>query len=111
MTDPKFRYAVLPVADVAASAAFYGALGCHEKGRDGERWSEVRSDYVAISLCGPGDMKRPPGPAFAVMVDDLAATVARLTELGGVVETPASGPMAMVKDPDGNLVMLVEPTS
>ncbi|MEW2504035.1 VOC family protein [Amycolatopsis sp. NPDC047767] len=101
------RFCVLPVSDVATSRAFYAALGCVERGVDGDRWAGVSSDHVALSLCGPADTKRPAQPAFAVLVDDLPAALAQALAAGGRT-LPGDDGHVRLTDPDGNHVMLIE---
>jgi len=90
MSGNTVRFCVLPVSDVAASAAFYAALGCAERGVDGDRWAGLASEYVALSLCGPTDPRRPARPAFAVVVDDVPA--ARWRRPSRPVGGPCPGP-------------------
>ncbi|WP_439378845.1 VOC family protein [Amycolatopsis lexingtonensis] len=108
MSGNTLRFCVLPVSDVAASAAFYAALGCAERGVDGDRWAGLASEYVALSLCGPADPKRPSRPAFAVMVDDVPAALAEAIEAGGRALPGTEGGGVQLTDPDGNHIMLVE---
>ncbi|GAA3800877.1 MULTISPECIES: VOC family protein [Amycolatopsis] len=108
MSGKSVRFCVLPVSDVAASAAFYAALGCTERGVDGNRWAGLASEYVALSLCGPADPKRPSRPAFAVVVDDVPAALAEALEAGGRVLSGTEGADVQLTDPDGNHVMLIE---
>src|SRR3569833_3081731 len=101
MSGNTLRFCVLPASDVAASAAFYAALGCAERGVDGDRWAGLASEYVALSLCGPTDPKRPSRPAFAVVVDDVPAALAEALEAGGPALPGTEGGGALPPSPAG----------
>lgn len=103
--EPLLRYAVLPVGDVTTSLHFYRTLGCELAGRDGDAWAGVRSQHVALSLCGPTDARRPSLPALAVTTTDPARLGLRLSDAGGAVLASRDGHM-LIADPDGHLVML-----
>jgi lactoylglutathione lyase len=117
---PSFR-----VSELAASLAFYAALGYGEAGR-----LDVGGSTTLIMLSFPGEqvvslelVHRPGddpvriGTGFShlgVQVDDLAAAIARLTRAGlepGPVERPGGpdGPRtSWVVDPDGYRIELVQ---
>ncbi|MFI5610297.1 VOC family protein [Amycolatopsis sp. NPDC051903] len=102
------RFCVLPVSEVAGSAAFYRALGCVERGADGDRWAGLASEHVALSLCGPADPKRPSRPAFAVLVDDVEAALAQALAAGGRALPEGEAGGVQLTDPDGNHIMLIQ---
>src|SRR3569833_2437875 len=101
MSGNTLRFCVLPVSDVAASAAFYAARGCAERGVDGDRWAGLASEYVALSLCGPTDPKRPSRPAFAVVVNNVPAALAEALEAGGRALPGTEGGGVQLADPGG----------
>jgi lactoylglutathione lyase len=117
---PSFR-----VSDLAASLAFYGALGYGEVGRVEIAGSTTlvmlkfpAEQIVSLELaCQPAGGPVQIGTAFshlAVQVDDLAVTVADLTRAGlepGPVEYPGGqdGPhTSWISDPDGHRLELVQ---
>jgi predicted lactoylglutathione lyase len=110
VSEPNVRYLVLPVSDVAATAGFYAALGCAERGVDGDRWAAMASEHIALSLCGPEDPRRPPEAALAVEVDDVAPAVASALAAGGRLTSPPGDVPVLMTDPDGHPVMLIERT-
>ncbi|MEQ3551214.1 VOC family protein [Pseudonocardia nematodicida] len=111
------------VADQDAACAFYTeklgyeVRGDSRFGENGEyRWLEVAppGSTARIALNPPmfGD---PGGSAIGVETPDLKAEHARLSAIGGVdmddlPEQPEPGAPAlfMVKDPDGNVITIVE---
>lgn len=116
-----YSWSELLTDDLDAAKAFYAAvLGWEARTSDGDMpYTEFRVGGRSVA----GMMARPPtmpaqvpnhwGVYFAV--DDVSASVARATELGGsamagIIQTPA-GPVAPVTDPTGanfNLIELVE---
>lgn len=108
MPGPVVRYTVLPVSDVNRARSFYAALGCAERGVDGDGWAGMASEHVALSLCGPADPKRPRPAALAVVVDDLESAIAGALALGGRRMSPEGAVPVVIADPDGHPLMLVE---
>lgn len=117
---PSFR-----VSDLAASLAFYTALGYGEAGRVGIGDSTTLimlhfpgEQVVSLELVHrPGDDPVQIGTGFShlgIQVDDLAATIADLTSAGlvpGPIEQPGgpAGPhTSWVSDPDGYRIELVQ---
>jgi lactoylglutathione lyase len=117
---PSFR-----VSDLAASLAFYAALGYGEAGRvdigDGTTLimlSFPAEQFVSLELVHrPGAEPVQIGTGFShlgIQVDNLAAAVAALTRAGaepGPVERPGGpgGPQtSWVADPDGYRIELVQ---
>jgi lactoylglutathione lyase len=113
------------VTDLAASLAFYDALGYGEVGRvdigGGTTLAMLKlpgEDLVTLELVHrPADGPVEIGTGFshlAVQVDDLAATVAALSDAGvnpSPVELPGGpdGPQtAWLSDPDGYRIELVQ---
>ena len=113
------------VADQDAALAFYtGALGFEVRGdtRFGEhgehRWVEVAPPGSTARLAlNPPMGGTPGGGGIGVETPDVRGEHARLRALGGVdldpepVETPGAPLMFMLRDPDGNVVVVTEPAS
>ncbi|AEY85386.1 hypothetical protein SHJG_0104 [Streptomyces hygroscopicus subsp. jinggangensis 5008] len=111
MTANAIRFCVLPVSDVVASVAFYAALGCAERGVDGDRWAGLVSEHVAVSLCGPTDPKRPLRPALGVLVDDVPTAYTQALRAGGLAGPVSENGDVQLTDPDGHHIMLIERSS
>ena len=111
------------VADQDAALAFYtGKLGFEVRvdtrfGEHGEhRWVEVAppGSRARLALNPPmGD--RPGGGAIGVETPDVLGEHARLRTVGGIdldpepMRVPGAPLMFMLRDPDGNVVVVVEP--
>lgn len=111
------------VADQDAALAFYTQkLGWEVRGDtrfgdDGQyRWLEVAPPGSTARLAlNPPMYGEPGGAAIGVETPDVAAEHARLTAIGGVEleplptdDTPGAPKLFMLKDPDGNVVTVVE---
>lgn len=113
------------VTDVDASVAFYTATLGFVLGTDARpAFAEVVRGPLRLLLSGPGSTAGRPAPdgrspepggwnRLQLVVDDLAAEVARLQAAGAVFRTdPVSGPggrQVLLEDPSGNLVELFQP--
>ena len=104
-----------PVADMGRSRAFYeGILGLKVAHELPGRWIEYDVDGVTfgIGAGAPPEMARPGarGGNVAFEVDDVDALAAKILAAGAtIVKEPFDTPvcrMAMIADPDGNLVTL-----
>ena len=97
-----------PVKDMKRARAFYeGALGLEEGSNYQGQWVEYYLDNgcFALTTYYPGQ-----GSGIAFEVDDVAETLEALVKAGGRIkrdtfQTPVCK-MAVLEDPDGNLVML-----
>lgn len=110
------------VADQDAAIAFYtGKLGFELRGdtrfgEDGEmRWVEVAPPgSVARLALNPPMGGTPGGGTIGVETPDVLGEHARLTALGGVdlepepTRSPGAPLLFMLRDPDGNVVVVVE---
>jgi catechol 2,3-dioxygenase-like lactoylglutathione lyase family enzyme len=113
--------AMFAVADQDAALAFYTEkLGFEVRGDDrfGEheyRWLEVAppGSTARLALNPPMD-GTPGGSAIAVETADVLGEHARLRAIGGIdvdpepTRTPGAPLMFMLRDPDGNVVVVVE---
>jgi catechol 2,3-dioxygenase-like lactoylglutathione lyase family enzyme len=115
------------VADVDAAVTFYtGMLGFELVEKWGPPFAMIRRDDLTVWLSGPGSSaSRPladgskPVPGgwnrLVLETDDLGSLVARLKTAGAVLRGDiVSGPggkQALIIDPSGNPVELVEPGS
>ena len=112
------------VDDVDQSLPFYRALGFKLADRWGPPFAIVRGHGLSVWLSGPGTSARKrlksggmPEPGgwnrLVIPVKDIAATVARLDELGITFRSrPIKGPggeQALVEDPSGNPVEIFQP--
>ena len=110
------------VADQDAALAFYtGKLGFEVRGdmpfgEHGEmRWLEVAPPGSTARLAlNPPMGAAPGGGGIGVETEDVLGEHARLTAIGGVdvdpqpMVTPGAPLMFMLRDPDGNVVVVVE---
>lgn len=110
------------VADQDAACAFYtGKLGFEVRAdvRFGEhdemRWLEVAPPGSTARLAlNPPMADEPGGSAIGVETPDVIGEHARLSALGGIdvdaepMRTPGAPLMFMLRDPDGNTVVVVE---
>lgn len=115
--------AMFVVSDQDAALAFYtGKLGYEVRGdiRFGEngeaRWLEVAppGSTARLALNPPMGGATPGGGAIGVETTDVLGEHARLTAIGGIdldaapMQTPGAPLMFMLRDPDGNTVVVVE---
>ena len=111
------------VADQDAAREFYtGKLGFEVRGdtRFGEngeyRWLEVAPPGSTARLAlNPPTFDEPGGSAIGVETPDVAAEHARLSAVGGLDldpldedDTPGAPKLFMLRDPDGNVVTVVQ---
>jgi catechol 2,3-dioxygenase-like lactoylglutathione lyase family enzyme len=118
------------VNDVDASLAFYrDHLGFREVMHPAPQFAMLARDDLRLVLVSPIDASHPGGGSrpmpdgtsqqpggwnrFALEVDDLEATVARLQAAGVAfrsdIITGIGGKQALAQDPSGNLVELFQP--
>ncbi|WP_130288133.1 VOC family protein [Pseudonocardia sediminis] len=111
------------VADQDAALAFYtGTLGFEVRGdtsfgENGEyRWLEVAPPGSTARLAlNPPMFDSPGGSAIGVESSDALAEHARLSAIDGIdidpapEKTPGAPLMFMLRDPDGNVITVVEP--
>lgn len=111
----KVAFTMYPVTDMARARAFYEeTLGLPPSGY-GEKSPWVEFDLpgggcLAITTVTPNQPSASAGGTIAFEVDDLPATVADLKAKGVAfaaegIESPVCH-MAIVKDPDGNAIIL-----
>jgi len=115
--------AMFTVSDQDAAKAFYtGPLGWEVRGdsRFGEngeyRWLEVAPPGSTARLAlNPPMFDSPGGGAIGVETPDVRGEHARLAAIGGLdmeplpeADTPGAPLLFMVKDPDGNVVTVVQ---
>jgi catechol 2,3-dioxygenase-like lactoylglutathione lyase family enzyme len=114
--------AMFTVADQDAALDFYtGKLGFELRGDDrfgdnGEmRWLEVAPPGSKARLAlNPPMGAEPGGSSIAVETADAVAEHTRLSAIGGIdldpepMQTPGAPLMFMLRDPDGNTVVVVE---
>jgi lactoylglutathione lyase len=114
--------ALFTVADQDAALAFYTEkLGFEVRsdvrfGEHGEmRWLEVAPPGSRARLAlNPPMVDKPGGSGIGVETKDVLGEHARLTAIGGIdldpepMRTPGAPLMFMLRDPDGNTVVVVE---
>jgi predicted enzyme related to lactoylglutathione lyase len=103
--------ALYPVQDLEQAVAFYrDGLGLAVKFQDGARFAALDGGGTTFALAGPEEDVTGGEPAVSFKVDDVAATVAKLTAAGAqVVRAPEEGPheiRAVLRDPAGNPFVL-----
>jgi len=112
------------VDDVDRSLPFYRALGFKLTDRWGPPFAVMKGHGLSVWLSGPGTSARKrlktgqlPEPGgwnrLVIPVKDIAATVAKLEELGAAFRTkPIKGPggqQALIEDPSGNPIEIFQP--
>jgi predicted enzyme related to lactoylglutathione lyase len=111
----KVAFTMYPVKDMARARAFYEETLGLPPSSYGEKSPWVEFDLpgggcLAITTVTPNEPSASAGGTIAFEVDDLPATIAELKGKG--VEFAAEGiespvcHMAIVKDPDGNAIIL-----
>ncbi len=115
MPDGKICYIEIPARDIDVSAAFYTAsFGWKVRVRgDGQRAFDDTTGQVSGAWVVNRPPSREPGMLPYIMVDDVDATVRKLTAAGGRLVTPktAISPtdfFATFLDPAGNLLGLYQ---
>lgn len=118
-THGAFSWSELVTTDPEAAATFYGQLfGWTVKDMGAEmgsyRVASVGEDQVGGIMSMPPDAPpMPPHWGCYVTVDDVDATLARCTELGGQVLMPPMdvatvGRMAVIRDPQGAALSVMQ---
>ena len=112
------------VNDVDEALPFYRAIGFRLADRWGPPFAVMKGHGLSLWLSGPGTSARKrvksgrmPVPGgwnrLVIPVQDIAATVARLEQLGVAFRTrPIKGPgsqQALLEDPSGNPVEIFQP--
>lgn len=111
----KVAFTMYPVKDMPKARAFYEDVLGLPPSRSGAQSPWVEFDLpgggcLAITTVTPNEPSASAGGTIAFEVDDLAATVADLKARGVAfaaegIESPVCH-MAIVKDPDGNAIIL-----
>ncbi len=113
------------VDDVEAAIGFYtGLLGFELKKNFGSAFAILAKDDLVLWVAGPKSSAQRPMPdgrrpepggwnRFVVQVEDIAATVAALTEAGArfrneIISGPG-GQQILVEDPSGNAIEVFQP--
>ncbi len=113
------------VNDVEAAIGFYtGLLGFELKQNFGPAMAILAKDDLVLWVAGPAASAQRPMPdgrqptpggwnRFVVQVEDIAATVAALTEAGAnfrnkIISGPG-GQQILVEDPSGNAIEIFQP--
>lgn len=120
-THGAFSWSELTTPDPAAAATFYGALFGWTIKSMGAEMGGYRLLAVGDTSVGgimappPGSPPMPPHWGCYVTVDDVDACVARCDELGGktlvpVMEVPTVGRMAVLQDPQGAVISVMQYT-
>jgi catechol 2,3-dioxygenase-like lactoylglutathione lyase family enzyme len=121
----KLANVIIPVADQDRALAFYTeALGLEKRVDvplpfgDGNRWIEVAPPVAetSIAICPPGPNATADGrdTGITLQTDDIDAYHAQLKEAGVDVDTEVSRvgdavpPLFWLRDPESNVLMVVE---
>jgi len=118
-THGAFSWSELVTSDPKAAATFYGELfgwGVREMGAEmgGYRVVTVGDDGIGgIMACPEETPDMPPHWGCYVTVDNVDATLARCTALGGKtlmapMDVPTVGRMAIVQDPQGAVLSVMQ---
>ena len=112
MTDG-LKIVVVPVKDLDAGKAFYGALLGVEPMQDAPFYVGYETSGVHLGLNPHGHEQGMTGPTYYWTVPDLAATRDSLVAAGGTVlqdatEVGGGRTIATVADADGNVIGLAQ---
>jgi catechol 2,3-dioxygenase-like lactoylglutathione lyase family enzyme len=107
-------FVMFPVSDLDRSIGFYrDTLGMNLEFRHGDMWVEFTATPTTLALYkpeSPEDASTSGGAAIALAVGDVHSAIAELEDKGILVAIkPFESPVcyfAVVKDPDGNSVIL-----
>ena len=109
---PAISFIVLRCADIERSRAFYeatlGVVAREEQHGKGPRHYSFRLDGAILELYPRGE-REIGGLRFGLRVVDLTATLASAQRAGGRIVRTASGDVsAVLEDPDGHKIELVQ---
>jgi predicted enzyme related to lactoylglutathione lyase len=109
-------HVLYPATDVAVAVAFYrDLLDLPIRFVDGERFAMLGGAGACLAIAAPGEQVAARQVAASFKVRSVGDTVARAAELGATVEVAAQeGPhetRAVLRDPDGNLLIVYAPHS
>jgi len=111
MTDGEIRYLQIPAIDIEVSAGFYEDVFGWTIRRQAD--GECAFDDAAGHVSGTWIVERAPardgGVLVWVMVDDVEATLAKVTRAGGEIVSPSAPQgtgeaVATFRDPAGNVL-------
>lgn len=110
----QFKGAILSVADMESGCGFYAEVfGLRPRFRDGDKWAALDAPG-GLSLAGQ-DERLPDRVALSFKVPDVEAALDRAVAAGATVVAPVTTGgherKAMVRDPDGHLVVLYSPAA
>lgn len=115
MRPTAIHHVSINVADIAEALPFYTeVLGLRPRGDRpdfgiGGAWLDIGDQQVHLIETEPAADK---GQHFAILVDDIDATVAELREAGTDIGDPSpvgTGRQAFLHDPSGNLIEIHQP--
>jgi catechol 2,3-dioxygenase-like lactoylglutathione lyase family enzyme len=101
-------------ADMDAAVAFYGdVIGLRLVRREGSAWAEFDAGPIRFALHGGAADGVPTGGTAVFEVDDLDSARLRLRERGVAFdqedgEVPGLARFASFRDPDGNVLQIIE---
>ena len=102
---PRPDFLELPVADIKAAQAFYGAAFGWEMTGFGPTYACTLTGDVDVGLQADPD-ERSAAPLIVIQVEDLAQTLAAVEAAGGAITKPIfsypGGRRFHFRDPDGN---------
>ncbi len=106
----------VPVSNFDRAADFYGdTLGLTPTASDGKTWAQFVVGNNTIQIMMSNLVGGAPGSGAGVMlfVDDANGVAAQLkkrkVDIGPVTRTPSGEQVAKFKDPDGNLLGILQP--
>jgi predicted enzyme related to lactoylglutathione lyase len=106
----------VPVSNFDRAADFYGdVLGLQPSASDGKTWAQFMVGNNTIQIMMSNLVGGAPGNGAGVMlfVEDANGVAAQLkkkkVDVSAVTKTPSGEQVAKFKDPDGNLIGILQP--
>ncbi len=108
----KVHMVILMQADLAAAMTFYQQLGLQLKFHLKDKWAEFEIGGVKLGLC-PGNKKQKWRTGIVIEIDDIRQFYQKMSDQIEFISKPIEklhGLMVSIKDPNGNIIDLYQPT-
>ena len=108
----KVHMVILMQVDLAAAMAFYQQLGLQLKFHLKDKWAEFELGEVKLGLC-PGNKKQEWRTGIVFEIDNIRQFYQKMNDQIEFISKPIEklhGLMVSIKDPNGNIIDLYQPT-